>query len=135
MPGRSSKFPTELEMLILKLLWIHGPLPVRKVRQLLAVEADRDLAHTTVVTTLNKMVKKGYLSRQQDGNAYIFEAAVDEDEISSGFLEDVLHRIFDGSAKSLLLNLLNSDSVSPEEHDELRKLVQQRRNQSENNNT
>ncbi|MFM7723925.1 MAG: BlaI/MecI/CopY family transcriptional regulator, partial [Bacteroidota bacterium] len=45
---------------ILKILWQHSPLPVRDVRDALA-EQGRDLAHTSVITTLNTMVGKRYL--------------------------------------------------------------------------
>ena len=126
----SSKFPTDLELLILKLLWVHGAQPVRRVRQLLAETANRDLAHTSVVTTLNNMVDKGYLSRKKEGNAYIFSTVLEEDAVSSGFLDDVLHRIFDGSAKALMLNLLDSKSVSDEEISELQNLIEEKRSPS-----
>lgn len=124
-PG--SKFPTELELQILKLHWKHGELAVRNVRELLREEADRDLAHTSVVTTLNTMVGKGYLDRRQDGNAYVFSAAIDQEAVSSGMLNDVLQRVFDGSARSLVLSLLESEAVSDQEHQELRELIDQSR--------
>ena len=46
-----SKYPTELELEILKILWKEGELNVRQVREFLA-ESGRDLAHTTLVTML-----------------------------------------------------------------------------------
>ena len=69
------------------------------------------------------MVEKGYLSREQEGNAYLFSPAVNEDVTSSGILKDVLERVFDGSAKSLMLQLLGSDSISPDEREELKDLI------------
>ena len=70
-------FPAELELKILKILWREGPLRVREVRKNLADEG-RELAHTTVVTTLNKMVAKGFAESTQELNAYIFEAALNK---------------------------------------------------------
>lgn len=122
-----SRFPTELELLILKIFWKHGPMPVRNVRSYLESEANRPLAHTSVVTTLNTMVDKGYLSRNMVGNAYTFTAATREKEVSSGILEDVLNRVFDGSAKSLVLSLLESESVSQEEHEALKQLIRKQK--------
>lgn len=118
-----SRFPTELELLILQIFWKHGTLPVREVRKFLGTEASRPLAHTSVVTTLNTMVEKGYLSRVKDGNAYLFSSAVQKEEMSSGILNDVLKRVFDGSAKALVLSLLESESVSTEEHQQLKELI------------
>ena len=47
--------PTELELLILKLLWLESPRTARQIRDALAA-SGRDLAHTSVITTLQKMV-------------------------------------------------------------------------------
>lgn len=122
-----SRFPTELELQILKLFWRDGSLSVRQVREALAAEQDRDLAHTTVVTTLNTMADKGLLDREQVGKAYLFSAKVSEQEISQGMLGDVLNRVFDGSAEALLLNLLESEQVGEEEHRALRRLINRKR--------
>ena len=129
MPRPRSKFPTELELLILNILWDHGVQPVRVIRDLLADSAGRDLAHTSVVTTLNKMVEKGYLIREQEGNAYIFGPAVERESISTGILNDVLNRVFDGSAKSMILSLLSSEKITQEEQQEIQLLIEQSNNQ------
>ena len=52
-----SRFPTELELDILKTLWRSGPATVRQVRE--ALEPQRSLAHTSVMTVMNIMVDKG----------------------------------------------------------------------------
>lgn len=122
--------PTELELLILKVLWkAGGPLIVRDVRERLADDEGRDLAHTTVVTMLHTMTDKKLVHRRQvNARAYSFEALVEEDAVSKGMLEDLLTRVFDGSASSLLVSLLDSGHVSKDEHRELRRLVNRRRN-------
>ncbi len=66
-----SLHPTELELQILKVLWDRSPLPVREIRQALA-DGGRDLAHTSVITTLGVMVRKRYLRRTKQGNAFLF---------------------------------------------------------------
>ena len=66
-----SSSPTELELLILKVLWRKSPQTVREVREALAT-AGRKLAHTSVITTLNVMVRKKYLRRSMQGNACLF---------------------------------------------------------------
>ena len=122
-----SRFPTEFELQILKFFWRDGALSVRQVRETLAAEQDRDLAHTTVVTTLNTMTDKGLLDRKQDGKAYRFTASVDQQDISQGMLGDLLDRVFDGSAEALLLNLLDSEHIDKEEHLALRRLINSKR--------
>ena len=115
-------FPAELELKILKILWREGPLRVREVRKHLADEG-RELAHTTVVTTLNKMVDKGFATSTQELNAYVFHAQATEADVSQGMLSDFVNRVFDGSAVSLLLNLVESEQIEDEEFAQLRKLI------------
>ena len=127
----ASKHPTELEFQILKILWNLGPLAVRDVRCALRDVEGRDLAHTSVITVLNTMVSKKYLRRRPRANAYIFEAAMAREEISSGIVSDLVDRVFDGSAVSLMVNLLKNEEVSPGEHAELRKLIDRYRKSKE----
>ena len=122
MAKAARQFPAELELKILKILWREGPLRVRDVRKHLA-DGGRSLAHSTVVTTLNTMVTKGFASREPELNAYVFQAAVSEADVSQGMLSDFVDRVFDGSAVSLLLNLVDSEQIETKEFAELRRLI------------
>lgn len=122
-----SRHPTELELQILKILWRLGQSSAQSVRAALADDEDRELARTTVVTTLNIMNDKGLVSRELSGKAYLFSPAVQKKEVSQGMLGDLLSRVFDGSAEALLLNLLESEHVSDDEHRQLRKVINRRR--------
>ena len=128
MARRPSRFPTELELQILKILWKDGALSVREIRMALVENERRELAHTTVVTTLHTMTNKRLVYRERvNGKAYNFSARVTDQNVSSGMLDDLLKRVFDGSAAALVLNLLDSEQVGDEEHRELRRLINRRR--------
>ena len=73
----ASKYPTELELQILKVLWQESPLLARDVQAALASHG-RDLAKTSIITTLNTMVAKRYLSRTKQGNMYLFSPRISE---------------------------------------------------------
>lgn len=119
-----SKHPTELELEILKILWDQGPLPTRDVRQALSEgDAGRDLAHTSVVTILNIMVKKKYLRRTKSGAAYTFYPLIQREDVSQNMLDDLVDRVFDGSATHLMLNLLERTDLDASEIGRLRKLI------------
>ena len=122
-----SRYPTELELQVLQILWHAGESSVMSVRDALAEERDRDIARTSVVTTLNVMADKGLVHRRQQGRAYLFSHAVTQDEVSQGMLGDLLDRVFDGSAEALMLNLLDSEHVNDEEHRALRRLINRKR--------
>lgn len=117
--------PTKLELQILKLLWERSPLPVREVRQAL-VEAGREVAHTSVITTLNAMTGKKYLRRTKRGNACLFAPRVTREEVQGGMLNDLVNRVFDGSAKEVVLGLFDSGELDADDLKELRALIDQK---------
>lgn len=117
--------PTELELMILKILWEESPLLVRDIRARLA-EIGRDLAHTTVITTLNTMCDKKQLRRKKDGKAFLFSPRVKQDSVSVSMLGDIVDRVFDGSAKNLMLSLFDQSEIDLDEIKELRKLLDQK---------
>ena len=86
-------------------------------------DGGHDIAHTSVITVLNIMVDKGYLSRTQIKNAFSFEPRVSREEVSSRYVGDLVDRVFDGSASAVMLSLLKTSELDPEEMKELRRLI------------
>ncbi len=117
-----SEHPTELELQILKVLWDRAPLMVREVREALAA-AGRDIAHTSVITTLNTMVAKRYLRRQKAGKAFLFAPRVGREEVTGRMLGDVVDRVFDGSAAAVMLSLFDRADLDAAELKELRRAI------------
>lgn len=122
MARRTSRHPTEVELEILKILWDQAPRPVRDIRQALA-DQGRDLAHTTVITTLNVMVRKKYLKRTMAGKACLFEPRITRQQVSTRMLGDLVQRVFDGSAAAVMLSLFQSADLKADELKELREII------------
>lgn len=97
MARTASEQPTELELEILKVLWQESPLPVAKVGERLAEHAERELTHSSVITMLNIMVRKGFLRRQKEGKAFLFAPKVRQEDINGNFVGDLVLRVFGGS--------------------------------------
>ena len=123
MARQESEHPTELELEILKVLWAESPLPVREVRARLAAEADRPLAHSSVITMLNIMHRKGFLRRRKEGKSFLFTPKVKKESVSGGMMGDLLSRVFDGSPSAMMLNLLETADIGAAELAEIRKLI------------
>jgi len=94
--------PRELD--IMGVLWTRGPSTVAEVREAL----DDHLAHNTVLTMLNVMEGKGYVSRAKEGRAHRYTAEVARDEAGESALGRVTERLFGGSPEELLLRLVDS---------------------------
>lgn len=119
--------PTGLELEILKVLWVHAPRTVREIRDELAA-GGRDLAHTTVITMLGTMVKKRQIKklRPEVGKAFRFAPVIARESVSHGMLNDLVQRVFDGSAEALMLGLFDVADLDGAELAKLRKLLNQR---------
>ena len=114
--------PTEFELGILKIVWKSSPQTVREIRERLA-ERGHDSAHTSVITMLNIMVDKGYLDKKKNGKSYLFWPIVSQADVSQKMLGDMVSRVFDGSAKDLMLNLIEGEDIDEAELIELRKRI------------
>jgi BlaI family penicillinase repressor len=118
-----SKYPTELELQILKILWQQSPLLVRDVQAALARDG-RDLAKTSIITTLNTMVEKKYLTRKAQANTYLFAPKITESEVEDRVLGDVVNRVFDGSASAVMLKLFEAHEINEADLQELRRRIE-----------
>jgi len=78
----------ELERTVMDILWDHGrPAAVREVVTALA---DRDPAYTTVMTVLDRLAKKGFVTRERDGRAWLYTAAATREAYVSRLMLDAL---------------------------------------------
>ncbi len=126
MARTESEHPTELELELLKVLWDESPLPVREVRARLEADANRPLAHSSVITMLNIMHRKGFLRRRKEGKSFLFSPKVKKESVTGGMMGDLLSRVFDGSPSAMMLNLLETTDIGADELAELRKLITQK---------
>ncbi|MCA9148595.1 MAG: BlaI/MecI/CopY family transcriptional regulator [Planctomycetales bacterium] len=126
----ASPQPTDLELQLLNILWERAPLAASEIRDLLA-ETGRDIAHTSVLTTLNTMVKKKYLVRKKVGKAFLFSARVERGAVSQRLLKNVLNSVFGGSAKAVLSSLFDCTEINADEIKELRRLINSKAKETE----
>ena len=128
MVRKKSKHPTELELDILKVLWEQSPCTVREVREVIAGQG-RELAHTSLITTLNVMFDKGYVKRTsaKEGKAYAFSPKMSRDDVSQGIVGDLVERVFEGSTSAFLLSLLENEQLDGADHARLREAIERYR--------
>ncbi|MDA1229627.1 MAG: BlaI/MecI/CopY family transcriptional regulator [Planctomycetota bacterium] len=123
MARTESEHPTDLELEILKILWDESPLLVRDVRARLKERAGRPLAHSSVITMLNIMYRKGFLKRRKEGKSFWFSPTSTKERIMGRMTGDLMSRLFNGSPSAMVLNLLETADVDAEELAEIRKLI------------
>ena len=121
MKDTSPQKPTTAELQILQVLWDRGPSTVREVHQ--ALQSEKSLGYTTVLKLMQIMTVKGLVRRNEEQRAHVYEAQQPEEKTKRQLASDVLHRVFDGSAKELMLHALAGRRSSKNEIDELRQLL------------
>ncbi len=82
-----------LETEIMELLWQEQQGTVKKIHRVL--QERRDIAYTTVMTTMSRLAEKGILQRTRDGLAYIYRPAITETEFIQMFVQQVLDGLLD----------------------------------------
>jgi predicted transcriptional regulator len=112
---------TPLELEIMKVLWETGPAAVQAVQERLAPE--RRLAYNTVQTMLNVLQRKGKVTRELEGRAYVYAPVVSRVQASRQAVGDLVHRMFDGSAENLVLSLVETRQLTAETLAELSALI------------
>jgi predicted transcriptional regulator len=115
--------PTEAELGILQVLWARGPSTVRDV----ATALGRESAYTTVLKLLQIMTEKRLVRRQASGRLHIYTAASSQDQTQRQLVQDLVQRVFDGSAARLVLQALSASKASPEELAAIQQLLDARR--------
>lgn len=112
----------DLERAIMDRLWaIDPPTPdaamsVREIHDSLSQE--RDIAYTTVMTVLDRLTKKGLVTRERDGRAWRYLPQSTSEELTAHLLRDSLEHIDTSDRRAAMLHFL--DSASPAEIDDLK---------------
>lgn len=89
------EIPPPLEIECLKVLWEVGEASVRGVRE--GLLPRRNLAYTTVMTLLDRLVRKGGAARRKAGRAFIYRAVLDQDTVRRKSIDELTDILFEGS--------------------------------------
>ncbi len=119
----ASSQPTEVELRILRILWESGPCTARDVHN--ALSEDKGTNYSTTVKMLAVMLDKELVERDESVFPMTFSAAASQEETRHGVLNEVIHKLYDGSAKSLVLQVLSSQPASKADLGEIRELIEQ----------
>ncbi len=101
-PGPAHAIPPPLELACLRVLWGIGEGTVHDVRRALAEDAGKPLAYTTVMTLLDRLVKRGTAARRKQGRAFVYRANVALAPLREAALQDLVEAFFNGSDAALL---------------------------------
>ena len=112
---------TSSESEVMNVVWDLGQCTVADVGEQIA----RDLAYTTIMTTMRILEGKGLLRQcGKRGRAYVYAATMGRAEMAGIMTHEIADRLFHGSVKSLMLNMLNESEVDSRDLAEIRQLIE-----------
>ena len=116
-----STHPTDGELELLQVLWQAGPCSLGQICT--ALRLRRPIATTTVATILKTMLGKKLVVRKNTPQGYLWSAKTTRQDAATGLVRKLVDLVFDGSAHRLVAHLLESDQLSDQEREELRRLM------------
>ena len=106
--------PTKSELEILQVLWKHGPSTVRFVNDTLN-EMKRAVQYTSTLKLMQIMAEKQMLTRDESNMKHVYHAAIEEQKTKGALLEKFVDSMYNGSASSLMLQLLGNKKTTKKE--------------------
>ena len=123
MARSASSQPTEVELQILRILWQSGGSTAREVHNALAAAEAKETNYSTTVKMLAVMLEKGLVKRDESASPQIFSAATSQKTTQRRMLGDLIDKVYDGSALSLVLQALSSRKATAGELSEVRRML------------
>lgn len=114
--------PTRSELEILQVLWQHGPSTVRFVNEKLN-EQKREVQYTSTLKLMQIMTEKQLLIRDVSQMKHIYSPALEENKAKRILLERFINNMYNGSASSLMMQLLGNAKTSKKEIEKIRTFI------------
>ena len=112
---------SEAQLEIMNVVWGAGRTTVAEVWQRLS--ARRKIARNTVQTMMKRLEEKGWLKHTEDGNTFVYSAAVPRGKTLRSMVLSLVDSAFEGSAEGLIHALIQGRTISDDEARRIRKMI------------
>ena len=107
----------------MEVLWQRGSATVAEVAE--ALPAHLGLSYSTVLTTLRILEQKGYVRHTKERQAYVYHPVVNRSQAQKKALKHILSRFFNNSPELLVMNLLQTERIDPEDLERIQRVINQ----------
>lgn len=112
---------TAAEAEVMNVIWDDAPIAVADI----VPRLPRELAYTTVMTTVRILESKGFLTQcGKRGRAFLYRPAIERDVARGTMSLEVANRLFGGSLKSLVLNVVQDETISAADLAEVKRAIE-----------
>lgn len=109
------------ELKVMNVLWREGDVTAKHISDVLKEETGWNM--NTTYTLINRCIKKGAIERSEPN--FRCHALIPKEEVQEAEAEELINKIFDGSADKLFATLIGRKKLSKEQIDNLRKMVEE----------
>ena len=120
-PEKPPRRPTDAELVILRVLWDHGPATVRQVNRIL--NEARPTGHTTTLKQMQVLHAKGLLDCDKTRRPQVYRPTFSRDRTQMQLVGHLMDGAFGGSARALVLQALRAKDFCPAELARIEKLL------------
>jgi len=114
--------PTRAQLEILQVLWKHGPSTVRLVNDQLN-QQKQSLSYTSTLKLMQIMHEKDLLKRDESSMTHIYSANLEEQKTKGVVLKKFVDAMYNGSVKSMMLELLGNEKTTNKDWDTIKQLL------------
>jgi len=116
MPRTASKTFTDKELEIMRVVWRLGEASAKQIQESLPGERH----YNSVMTIIRVLEKKKHLTHREEGRMHIYRPTLSPEKSRTRVLKHLVKNVFGGSAASLVLNLVETGDLTPEDLDLIR---------------
>ncbi len=122
---KSMRLP-DAELDVMLILWdAEKPLKVSHIMERL--EGKREWSMSTLHVLLARMIDRGVIENTTEKNYKLYTPAISKDDYRQTETRTFLKKLYDNSAKRLLVSLIETDGISSEELDDIEKMLGERK--------
>ena len=125
MTSKNSYELTEAEWAIIQVIWDKEPCAAPTVQELL--EKSKKWTYSTVKTLMDRMVTKGLLKTEKIRNLILYRSVITRKQAQNSEIMRTVKRAFDGAFTPMMQFMLDNNSLSEKQLDELEGLIQKKR--------
>jgi BlaI family transcriptional regulator, penicillinase repressor len=119
---RETPEPTRAQLEILQVLWKHGPSTVRFVNDQLN-QQKQSLSYTSTLKLMQIMHEKDLLKRDESSMTHVYSSNLEEQRTKGVVLKKFVDAMYNGSVKSMMLELLGNEKTTSKDWDTIKQLL------------
>ncbi len=116
------------ELEVMQILWEHGTLKPAEIQAVF----PREIKNPALRSVLAILVEKDHVTRRQVGKAFVYKAKTRRNRVFRSMIADLADQFCDGSTRTLLFNLVQSEKLSDDDIAELKRLAKDTSSSSHN---